>query len=240
MMTTLSGFAVPGIVAASAIYTAYRFGKHEARTLHEQPSPRVAASAITNLVVVGKAPLVKFYSRRNKEELADVLTDLSVLLDTTGDQIVKKHQETLGRWNMESTLTRQGRQPDTTALLGKLNELQNLTVVLHRALCDDGGFLAKNQVYSEELNSVLQLSQNALNDNPIDIFRRSVNAFREGMEAIELAQRHNDQRLILVMVWNMTPARDTFLKVDGGFRAWQHETKKRIATFRTSIAAASS
>lgn len=182
-------------------------------------------------------PKKKFYSQRNKSDIADALTDLLEILNTKGGNIVEKKQQFLGIWNSQVDLVlRQGKKPDTMALIGQLNDLSNLTVALNRTIFDEDGFVKKYQTYADELNPVLQLPppQTALN-NPISIFQTSINGFRDGISAIEIAEKYNDQRLISIMMENLTPVRNNFFHGDDVFRAWLAQTKQRINDLRNSL-----
>ena len=179
----------------------------------------------------------KFYTQRNKSDLADALTDLSEIFNTTGANIEQKTHQIVNRWNIEvSRNIRQHKMPDTADLIGQLSELSNLTVILNRTLYDDNGFVKKNRTYSDELNPILQFPQKGPSspDSPISILQISINVFRNGISSIELAKKYNDQELISSMAENLEIAFRNYLKGCDAFRQWRDETQKRIDNFRNS------
>lgn len=174
----------------------------------------------------------KFYSERNKNDLANALTDLSEILNTNGANIAQKAQQIVMIWGGE---IRGYKIPDTAALIGQLNDLSNLTGVFSRAIFDDDGFVKKYQTYGDELNPVLHLPppQTAL-DNPISILQISINGFRDVLSSIDFAKKYNDQELISYMIRDSRPAFDKYMNGISAFRGWLDETKKRIDTFHNS------
>jgi hypothetical protein len=176
----------------------------------------------------------KFYSQRNKNEIADALTDLSNILNTTGGDVVNKTQQIMSTWNAQ-VQTPVGQQPDINVLFGQVNDLEKLTVALNRALYDDDGFLKKYETYKDELDSVLQLPRNAPNYNPITKLQMSINELREGISPILLAEKYNDQRLTVSIIQSMQPRFRNLQTGDDAFRAWLDQTKRRIDDFRHSL-----
>ena len=177
----------------------------------------------------------KFYSQRNKNDLADALTDLSGILNTTGDDIVKKAEMIARSWDREMVAMGQQNGPDTNSLLSQLRALSDSTVILNHAIYDDDGFLQKHKNYADEMNSVLQLTPNAPNSNPISILQSGLNGFVNGITTIELATKYNDKNLIANMAQNMTPALFSFQKGDESFRHWLGQTRERIEAFRNTL-----
>lgn len=181
---------------------------------------------------LGLAKPKKFYSERNKSDLANALTDLSEILNANGANIAQKAQQIVMIWSGE---LRGNKMPDTAALIGQLNDLGNLTAVLNRAIFDDDGFVKKYQTYADELKPVLQLPppQIAL-DNPIAIFQTSINGFRDVLSSIDFAKKYNDQELISYMIRDSRLAFSKYMNGISVFRGWLDETQKRINTFRNS------
>ena len=196
--------------------------------------PKDLALAVPTQPQVSSRP-IKFYSQRNKNDLADALTDLSGILNTSADDIVKKAETFSRTWDHEMVLIGQQKGPDTVALVGQLKALSNATVGLYRSIHDDDGFLQKHKTYTDEMNSILQLPRNSPNYNPIDILQVSINGFVNGLTTIELATKYDDQRLIAGMAQNMTPALYSFQKGDEGFRHWLGQTRERIEAFRNTL-----
>ncbi len=220
-------FIVPCLViAALAIAGAsYGLGLHSAF-----PSPKAPAIAQPTTVT----PPRKFYSQRNKDELADALTDLSAILNTNADDIVRKTQTFVATWNQQVIDVGQQRTPDIIALKGQLDALTNSTSVFSRSLFDDDGFMEKQKTYAHEMKTILQLSLD-VNTNPLSILQRSVNEFRDRISTMELARKYNDQRLIAQMMGNMRPSLQNLLNSDSAFRNWLAQTRQRIDAFRNSL-----
>ena len=175
----------------------------------------------------------KFYSQRNKSDLADALTDLSEIINTTGASVTQKAQQIFMIWGGEAG---KNKMPDTAALIERLNDLRNLTGVFSQALYSDNGFMKKYQVYSDELNSILQVQQKGPSspDNPISILVRNIDVARDVLSSIDYAKKYNDQELISYMMRDSRPAFDKYFNGMSAFRGWLDETQKRIHTFRNS------
>lgn len=176
----------------------------------------------------------KFYSPRNKNELADALTDLSGILNANADEIVRKTQTFINTWNNQATLIAQQRVPDTIALGGQLDALANATVVLSRSFFDDDGLIEKHKTYADEMKNILQISLNA-SSNPLSVLQRSINGLRDGVSTIELASKYSDQRLTAQMMQNMRPMLDNLVSGDNAFRNWLAQTRQRIDAFRNTL-----
>jgi len=178
------------------------------------------------------AKTTKFYSERNKSDLADALTDLTKLLNGAADNIVSKTDTIMKMWD-------QRRHPVTAAamteLTGKLNELSDETIILNRTLYDDDGFIKKNAAYADEINSILRLPGNSQPSHPLTILQVSLNGFRDGISTIERAAKYDDNRLVDDMTRSMTPALFAFQKGDEQFRQWLGETRERVQAFRKTL-----
>lgn len=177
----------------------------------------------------------KFYSQRNKNDLADALTDLSGILNTTGDDIVRKTDTLMRMWEHQMVLGGQQKNPDTVSLIKQSKALSDATVVLNRSIYDDDGFLEKHKNYADEMNSILKLPRNSPNSNPIDILQVSINGFVNVVTTIELATKYNDPRLVGGIMQNMRPALFSFQKGDETFRTWLAQTRERIEAFRNTL-----
>jgi hypothetical protein len=191
-----------------------------------------SATPISPALLPASTPL-KSYSASEKDELRDALRDLSKLLSRVGDDIAEKTRVIQNRWDVQSEIVQQHGKPDTIALGGQLDKLGDLTAVLNRALYDEDGLLKKYRSYASEINSIIKLPENSPNYNPISIFQMSINGFRDGISAIEMSFKHNDQQLLFAMMQNMRPALFDLQAGDYGFREWLDQTKRRLDDFRS-------
>ncbi len=175
----------------------------------------------------------KFYSEREKSDLANALRDLSKILNTEGTNITQKAQQISVIWTLES---RKSQAPDTAALIEQLNDLNKLIVVFNQSLYDEG-FMNKYKVYSNELDPILQIQQKPPNSptNPLSILQESIRVFRDEISSIDLAKKYNDQQLINSMKNNLNLVFMNYVNEYHSFGRWLTETQKRIDTFRNSL-----
>jgi hypothetical protein len=141
--------ALSSMVAVSAIAAAaYGIGL---RSTAAASSPNSTTTPVAPIQSEKPKP-GKFYSQRNKNDLADALTDLSGILNTTGDDIVKKTDTLMKMWDHQMVLASQQNNPDTVSLVGQFKALSDSTVVLNRAIYDDDGFLQKHAKFQSNLH----------------------------------------------------------------------------------------
>jgi len=198
------------------------------------PAPHASQVAEQAVPPIASVPAGKFYSPRNKSDLADALTDISGLLNTTGDDIVKRTSRIMRNWDRRYQ-TEKPTMAHMAELIAQLNDLSAATVVLNRALYDDDGLLTKYKTYGDELGAVLNLPGNSSPQSPITVFQVSVNDFASGVSDIERACKYDDAALVDSMKRNMTPVLHQFQRGDETFNSWLADTRKRIAEFRKSL-----
>jgi hypothetical protein len=93
--------ALSSAVAVVAIsVAAYGIGLRSA-SMPTAPNSEMAAAAP---IQPEKPKIAKFYSQRNKNDLADALTDLSGILNTTADDIVRKGDTFAKTWDPKAFL----------------------------------------------------------------------------------------------------------------------------------------
>jgi hypothetical protein len=195
-------------------------------------TPPQPLSGLVSQVTPELAKPKKFYSDREKSDLANALRDLSKILNTEGTNITQKAQQISVIWTLES---RKSQAPDTAALIEQLNDLNKLIVDLKQSLYDEG-FMNKYKVYSDELDPILQIQQKPPNSptNPLSILQESIRVFRDEISSIDLAKKYNDQQLINSMKNNLNLVFMNYVNEYHSFGRWLTETQKRIDTFRNS------
>jgi hypothetical protein len=115
----------------------------------------------------------KFYSQRNKNDLADALTDLTTILNTHADDVVKKIQTFFITWDHQVASMGQQKLPDTISLVGQLDTLSNTTVALNRAIYDDDAFLPKYKTYGDEMKAILKLPRTRRITIPLPYYKKA-------------------------------------------------------------------
>lgn len=168
----------------------------------------------------------KFYSDRNKSDLANALTDLSEILNKYGPNIMQKAQYVIPIWNLGSSRIS---SQDITNLIAGLNEIGSLANSLYQTLHNDNGFINKYIAYNDELGQILHNY-----DLIPQQFIGSINRFRNVLMTIQRAEKHDDRDLINLMMADSRPAFDEYMKIIRIFKEWFDETPKRIAAFRNS------
>ena len=170
----------------------------------------------------------KFYSDRNKSELANALTDLAEILNKGGPEIIQKAQQIEKIWKDGKG----NRLPDITSVIDKLNELGNLATILYQELFEDNGFILKYLVYSDELRPILLPPKTQI--QPIINLQTCINYFRNALTPIGLAEKYNDKNLIYWIAINSESPFTNYMHSINGFKRWIDDTRNRIAAFRNS------
>lgn len=178
----------------------------------------------------------KFYSHRNKSDLANALTDLLEIFNRDGSQITQKAQQIIEEWRPPGIgdIVRGKKSRDITVVIDQLNEISNLAATLYRHLFEDNGFIKKYQAYSDELCPILQIHQKPSDtpNQPLIELQGEINYFRNMLTPIKLAEKYNDQNLTTWMMTNTSSTFNNFQHKVNGFRTWIDNTKKYIAAFR--------
>lgn len=176
----------------------------------------------------------KFYSQRNKNDLADAMTDLSRILNSTGDEIVRKSVEIQKTWDAKVNSIALHQDFDLGGFVSEIDALSNSTAVLHEALNGKNGFKEKYKVYSDEVNAVLSLPE-ARNQDPFTIFQTAINDARQGIESLRLTEQYGDRRLLDHWARSLKPSLFAFQNGDYHFRVWIDGLRQRITEFQSSL-----
>jgi hypothetical protein len=197
-----------------------------------------AANPPSNSAPAAAAPAAippKFYSPRNKSELADALTDLKTILNTTADAIVQRKWQLDQIWDKRYEPSK-ATPSYMTELLEKIDEVSALTVTLSRAIYDaDGGLLRKYHTYPDELRELLEWPPNAATAGPMTALQVGLNRFRDGIAALRRARELKDDQLVHSIMQSMGPAQEKLTDGDHAFRVWLEGTRKRISDFQITL-----
>jgi hypothetical protein len=178
----------------------------------------------------------KFYSKLNKSDLADALTNLSKILNKYGPDIAQRAHYIMDIWNLG--INRIG-SVDITNLIAELNEITNLVNNIYQNIYDNNGFLIENAAYIDELCHIVQgrvqpANNTCIPNNVIGLFRRDIKSFQEELATIKLAEKYDDRNLISSMIETSKANYNNFVNSKRIFEEWLNETQKRIVTFRNS------
>ena len=165
-------------------------------------------------LVLPPAPILaqkKFYSERNKSNLANALTDLLEIFNRDGSELIQKAQHIIEEWRPLGIQDRiRGKKPpDISISIDQLNEISNLAATLYQQLFEDNGFIKKYLAYSDELCPILQIHEKPSNtpNQPLIELQGGINYFRNMLTPIKLAEKYNDLNLT---TWMMTNTSSTF------------------------------
>jgi hypothetical protein len=203
-----------------------KYSAHAAHILENEKSGSVASG-----VLPLEAP-ARFYSQRNRNDLADALTDLKTILNTTANEIVHR------KWQLDQVWDKRHEPSKATTeymveLLGKIDELSGLTVTLNRAVYDaDGGLLSKYHTYPDEVRGLLEWPPNTASAGPMTGLQVSLNRFRDGIAALRRARELKDDQLVHSIMQSMGPAQEKLTNGDHAFQVWLDGTRKRIDEFQ--------
>ena len=178
----------------------------------------------------------KFYSMRDKENLANALTDLLELLNRDGSKIIQKAQKIIEQWRPRTLQDLLRKEPDIAAELDKLNELSNLAATFYQSIFEENGFIDKYHAYSEELSKIVQVLEkpSTTPNQPLIELQSGINLFRNMLIPIQIAEKYNDKNLTTWMINNGSMTFDNFQHKINLFRAWIDNTKRNITGFRNS------
>ena len=178
----------------------------------------------------------KYYSDRNKSNLADALTDLLEILNRDGSRIIQEAERIIAAWGLP-TIANIGRKPPEVATsIEQLNALGNLAANFYRDLFEDNSFIKKYQAYTEELCQILEVHEKVSNtpNQPIIELQSGINFFRNILIPIQPAEKHNDKNLTSWIMANTTWPYNNFQHKVNAFRTWIDNTKKQITAFRNA------
>jgi hypothetical protein len=194
-----------------------------------------AGATLTGSAINPMSAPRKFYSKRNKSEIADALTDLTNVLNVAGEDILNNSQQIHYAWGHQGTVVGFGKEMDTATLMSHIDAVEHSISAFHQALFGDGGVIKKYRAYEDELNLVIQIQQNAPNSDPAGTLLRGIRALRNGVSSIERAKSHNDQQLISAMLATVGLAHEIVSSGDNGFRSWLNQTRQRMVAARSSV-----
>lgn len=171
----------------------------------------------------------RFYSQRDKNDIADGLTDLSRLLDSQAAVISQRTGQIMSMWNPTAGTG------DVDAVMSKIDEVRNLSVSFSRALFDsDNGFFKRYQTYNEEMASVVQLQMNEPS-SPLQNLQLALNRYHDVVGAVQLSEKYKDKQLTSAIAYTSSSAANALRDAYNGFNRWIGETRERIKVMRSSL-----
>jgi hypothetical protein len=178
----------------------------------------------------------KFYSDRNKSELADALTDLSEIINKLGFAITDKSNYIVTILQMP---TDRISAHDIINLIRELEEMEDLSNKFNQGIYGGKGFLKTHATYHDELSPILQVNLIITNnkqvyDHPIRLVDANINSLINELKAIQLATKHDDQNLINSMITNTKRNVPNCINAMQRFNEWLKEIQKRIDVFKNS------
>jgi hypothetical protein len=182
-------------------------------TAQIQPS----SAAPTGSVLVSS----RYYSTKNKEEVAAFLDKISDAINKTGDEILVLAEQALNN----SPWDRPGE--NITPYIKRMDDIAALTIKMHIALYDE--LLANEREYRVEMNSIL------FPKDPFIHFQTGVNAFHNGLsvwmnmrDSAGNVERNELLRLVQSSRMSFGEARDKFV-------AWLSRRQELIGQTRRAL-----
>jgi hypothetical protein len=179
------------------------------------PSPAISAQSQSVLVAN------RYYSAKNKEEVATFLDKISDAINTTGDQMLVLAEQALNN----SPWDRPGENIEP--YVKRMDDILALSIKMHIALYDQ--LLANEREYRVEMNSILFPKE------PFAHFQNGANEFRNGLavwmamnSSVLNADRHGLFRLVNASRMTFSEARDKFL-------AWVSQRQDIIGQTRRAL-----
>jgi hypothetical protein len=186
--------------------------KNEPQQTAENPATAPAGSVLI---------ATRYYSAKNKEEVAEFLDKISDSINKTADQMLVLAQQALNN----SPWDRPGENIEP--FVKQMDDILGLTIKMHVALYD--GLLANEREYRVEMNSILFPKE------PFTHFQNGANEFRNGLavwmamnSSTSNADRHGLFRLVNASRMTFGEARDKFV-------AWLSQRQELIAQTRRAL-----
>jgi hypothetical protein len=185
---------------------------------HQPPNKSIVQPPVPTASVLVTS---RYYSVKNKEEVAGLLDKISELINKTGNEILELSEIAINR----SPWDRPGE--DLTPHLKRMDDIANLTVKMHIALYDE--IVDKEREYRIEANSILFPKE------PFSNFQIGVNEFRNGLSVwmkardnIDNAARDDLLRLVMSSRMSFGAARDKFV-------SWLSQRQELIGQTRRAL-----
>jgi hypothetical protein len=193
------------------------------------------SATIGALPIVSPARPVTFYSRADKDKLGNLCRQLEELLlknggDGGGDGIYAKTAKFVNDWLAERH-PGSGRAPDIAKLQADFEAASASSVSMNKALYDADGLVRASPSYSDELLFLL----GDRDRKQIQELQIATNALGESIQALALASKYNDPRLLERIFNSSAAARDNLLAVMSRFQQWEFGAVQRIKQFRVSL-----
>jgi hypothetical protein len=180
-------------------------------------------------------PPKPFYSQNDKNKLADMLTDLSSMLNDEALGVQTATQELLIQLRNEMMGKAGGYAPDGILLRSRFDALDKTEADLEKMLDIEHGPFTKYRAFSREFFEITQIATEPDKSNPFIDFRYSLGILKNALRLVDGTAQYNDKALNAIVVGNMIPAQNELMRAEGEFRAWVQETGTRITTFRNSL-----
>jgi hypothetical protein len=224
------GPAIFFMIATVFFITEWRRSKKSQAIINNPPVPVIPHKQSSSI------QLKKFYSERNKHDLADALTDLIEIFNRDGSKLIQNAQRIIEEWRSRGMQDIAKKPPDIGGTIDQLNEMGNLAATLYRDLFEDNGFIKKYQAYDDELCKILQVHKipSQTSNQPLIELQSEINFFRNMLTPIKLAEKYNDKNLTTWMMTNTSSTFRNFQHKNNTFRSWIDNTQKNIVAFRNS------
>jgi hypothetical protein len=165
----------------------------------------------------------RYYSAKNKEDVAGVLDKISDVLNKEGDQTLQLAEIAINK----SPWDRPGE--DILPFIKRMEDIANLTVKMHIALYDE--IVDKEREYRIEVNSILfpkeTFTQFQITANE---FRNGLSVWMKTRDAVDPSERHNLLMLVMASRMAFGQARDKFV-------AWLSQRQELIGQTRRALRA---
>jgi hypothetical protein len=148
----------------------------------------------------------KFYSQRDKDKLADALTDLSDLLNKNADPMVASMKQFLDEWKTQTGYKPTDYRPDVEQLQPILTNLQQSNSIISTSLYNNPGLLSQYQVFAEELSNILKPPDEHAESDPLTQINTVLGYLQNGLALIEQTEKFNDPNLNRVVILNLNLA----------------------------------
>lgn len=220
---TLGLVCVLGLVVA----TAWQFGLGGGAKLTAASEPAAQSPAAQSGATAG----ANSYSRRDKERLADLCTQLVEFLranggDGGGTELWKKTAALNNDW----VFMRGGNTNATTRINADLADARAAAQTFWNRMYEAGGFFKSNEEYHAELNSFFPSARDF--PGQIHELQSAIDEFGSGIMAVETL---NSQVARTHLLTALEPSHEKYLRVIERFQKSLVEATQRVEQFRARL-----
>ena len=180
-------------------------------------------------------PPKKYYSDKEKNELADLIVALTQAIYSKASPVSRETANLVQLWESSQRSAGLGSAPNMPILKNKIGQINNLIVDFHEIVYGAGGLFKVNSRYEDELAFIVQFTPDNRSNDPLEELSRRLGYLDGGIYTVELSETYKDTRLVERIMSDLQLARDQIIKGEDNVRVWLKQTNDRIKMIRDQL-----